>query len=162
MLSFHHSKGRFSCRAVGVMIDRERLLMHRDVRDDFWALPGGRIEFGEPASATLKRELEEELGVTAEVGRLLWVVENFFTFRGTEFHEISFYFYVSLPEDAHIKAHTEPFEGDENGDPIIFEWHPIDDLESSALHPSFLRKAVSQLPQETQYITHRDEEENEV
>jgi 8-oxo-dGTP pyrophosphatase MutT (NUDIX family) len=142
---------------VGVIIDRERLLMHRDVRDDFWALPGGRIEFGESAGATLARELEEELGVTAEVGRLLWVVENFFTFRGVEFHEISFYFHVSLPEDSMVKAHSEPFEGDENGVPLVFEWYRIDELESTALHPSFLRKAVAQLPQETQYVVHRDE-----
>jgi 8-oxo-dGTP pyrophosphatase MutT (NUDIX family) len=157
MLSFKHSKGWFSCRAVGVIIDRQRLLMHNDESDGFWALPGGRIEFGESAAVTLRRELKEELGVTAEVGRLLWVVENFFTYRGTGFHEISFYFLVSLPVDCSIKAHHEPFYGDENGVPIIFEWHPIDELESTNLHPSFLRKAVAQLPQETQYIVHRDE-----
>ncbi|MCA1557900.1 MAG: NUDIX hydrolase [Acidobacteria bacterium] len=157
MLSFEHSRGQFSCRAAGVIIDRERLLMHRDERDDFWALPGGRIEFGESASVTLARELDEELGVMAEVGRLLWVVENFFTFRGMKFHEISFYFHVSLPEDSPVRVHNEPFPGDENGLPIIFEWYPIDKLESVALHPSFLRKAVSQLPLETQYIVHRDE-----
>lgn len=29
MLSFKHSKGRFSCRAVGIIIDRQRLLIHR-------------------------------------------------------------------------------------------------------------------------------------
>ena len=36
----------------------------------------------ESAGAALRREMREELGVHVTVGRLLWLVENFFTFEG--------------------------------------------------------------------------------
>ena len=156
MLSFKHSKGRFTCRAVGVIIDRQRVLIHRDERYDFWALPGGRIEFGESAGDTLARELFEELGVTAEAGRLIWVVENFFTYEGEQFHEISFYFDVSLADDSPLRTYDEPFSGEDDGVPLIFEWHPIDRLEDVALYPAFLRKMIARMPQDTQHIVNRD------
>ncbi|HEY0320331.1 MAG TPA: NUDIX hydrolase [Pyrinomonadaceae bacterium] len=157
MLTFKHSKGRFSCRAVGVIIDRQRLLIHHDERDDFWALPGGRVEFGESARDALAREMSEELSVTAEVGRLIWVVENFFTYRDEQFHEISFYFDVSLPDDAPLKSQNEPFAAEDDGVPLIFEWYPIERLEDVVLYPTFLRKAIACMPPDTQYIVHRDD-----
>lgn len=42
---------------------------------DYWSLPGGRVEMGEPVRAAALRELEEETGVRAEIVRLLDVVD---------------------------------------------------------------------------------------
>jgi ADP-ribose pyrophosphatase YjhB (NUDIX family) len=50
-------------------------------------LPGGRVEALETTSDALRREMKEEIGQTIEVGRLLWVVENFFNLQGTPYHE---------------------------------------------------------------------------
>ncbi len=40
-----------------------------------FALPGGNLEFGEKLTDALKRELEEELGLEAEVGNLKFIAE---------------------------------------------------------------------------------------
>ena len=160
MLTFKHLLGRFNCRTVGVVIDRQRLLVHRAEEDDFWTLPGGRVEFGEPANLALARELAEELNVAVEVGRLIWVVENFFSYKDEAFHEIAFYFEVSLPDDSPLKALDEPFLGDENGLPIIFRWHPLEELDNATLYPTFLREGVKDMPPATEYIVHRDDEKS--
>lgn len=38
--------------------------------DEYWELPGGRVEVGESASAAVIREVAEETGVTKRSGKL--------------------------------------------------------------------------------------------
>jgi 8-oxo-dGTP diphosphatase len=59
---------------VAAIIEREgRVLICRRRRDQQhalkWEFPGGKVEAGEAPAAALRRELEEELGVRAEIGR---------------------------------------------------------------------------------------------
>jgi len=48
-----------------------------------WSIPGGRIEYGEPAEAAALRELAEETGVTARLVGLVDVVDAIFRSRTT-------------------------------------------------------------------------------
>jgi 8-oxo-dGTP diphosphatase len=60
--------------AVGVIFDDlgRVLLVEHVFRTDFpWGLPGGWIEKGEDPRDTVRREVEEELGLYIEVGTLL-------------------------------------------------------------------------------------------
>ena len=55
-----------------------RVLLSRRRRDQpmplLWELPGGKVEAGEAPTDALSREIAEELGCTAEVGRIEDVV----------------------------------------------------------------------------------------
>jgi ADP-ribose pyrophosphatase YjhB (NUDIX family) len=153
----------FNLRVAAVILHNGNVLIHRAAHEDFWTLPGGRIELGEPAAAALAREMQEELEVEVEVGRLLWLVENFFEYAGKRWHEIAFYFEVALPADYPLYDATEPFTGTEDfylddGTPLqlIFQWHPVADLENVLLLPSFLRTALGSPPEHTHCIVHED------
>ncbi|MFP4394846.1 MAG: NUDIX hydrolase, partial [Anaerolineales bacterium] len=103
ILQIERTDRRFIYRTAGVAMDRDRVLIHRSQDDDFWALPGGRVEMGEVASEALAREMQEELGIQVEVGRLLWITENFFTYAGYACHELALYFLMTLPPDAPLR-----------------------------------------------------------
>jgi ADP-ribose pyrophosphatase YjhB (NUDIX family) len=55
----------------------ERLLLvaHRKGTHRYWLLPGGGVEVGETLVEATRREVREETGVDAEIGRLLIVCD---------------------------------------------------------------------------------------
>lgn len=159
MITLDIGDARFSFRTVGVAIHDDRVLLHRAEWDDFWALPGGRVELGEPASESLRREMREELGVEVRVERLLWVVENFFGDQGREQHRLAFYFLMTFPPDHHYYRATAPFAGHEEGIPLTFRWFPFADLDTTVHYPPFLRTALRDLPLTPTHIVYTDPQE---
>jgi 8-oxo-dGTP diphosphatase len=80
-------------RVCGICEDEGKLLMvnHRLVRErDFWAPPGGGVEFGEPMQESLKREFLEETGLDVEVGEFLFGGE----FVNPPLHSVELFFKV--------------------------------------------------------------------
>jgi 8-oxo-dGTP diphosphatase len=66
--------------AVGVVvIENDRLLLIQRANDPYrgcWAVPGGKVEWGESLTAAAAREAEEETGLVVDVGNVLWVGET--------------------------------------------------------------------------------------
>jgi ADP-ribose pyrophosphatase YjhB (NUDIX family) len=59
--------------AVGRILLIQRL---REPEAGAWGLPGGKIDFGEPARETARREIAEELGIEIEVLGLACIAET--------------------------------------------------------------------------------------
>ena len=158
MISFDNGGARFNYRVAGVALNGDRVLIHRAEIDDFWALPGGRVEILETAEHALVREMKEEINVEVSVGRLLWVVENFFEYDDNPYHELGLYFLMTLPEDSGLYE-TETFEGKEDYLPglgrnlkLIFEWQPLTILNEVTVVPEFLQTALHSIPTTPQHI----------
>lgn len=155
MLSLNFGESRFQVRAAGIVIHDEYLLLHRPKFDEFWTLPGGRVEISENAAAAVEREFLEELAVPVRCGNLLLLVENFFTFNGSPNHEIGLYFAVSLSEDAALLAKNQVYAGVEAHKNLEFRWVHLSDLAVTDLRPQFLRESLNQPALRFQHVVHR-------
>ncbi|WP_348754039.1 NUDIX domain-containing protein [uncultured Aquincola sp.] len=167
MISFSASDWRFNLRAAGVLRHADFVLLHRLAGDAFWALPGGRVEMGETAEAAVRREMREELGTDVDVGRLLAVVENLYTYRDRPHHGIEMYFAVSLRAGSPL-AGCAPFERVEEGgmgldgvrtpgSRLQFQWFRAGELSQVDLRPSFLRHFLAAGDsQGVRHIVHED------
>ncbi len=67
---------RFPVSIKAVLTINEQFVLLKNERQE-WELPGGRIEIGESPEACVTREIEEELGIKAEVTGILdaWLFE---------------------------------------------------------------------------------------
>lgn len=152
MITLDHGSRRFNYRAVAVIEAHGRILLHRASYESEWSLPGGRVELMETAPMALQREIAEELGVTATVGRLRWVIEDYYHEPGRHVHELGLYFDVQLPADAPFLAATESFPTVEPGKPLIFRWFAPSELPTLHLVPLMLRERLSWPPGPVEYL----------
>ena len=139
-ISFPLDDGLFNFRVAGVAISNGKLLLHKTPSDNFWSLPGGRVDLFEMTSQTLVREMVEETGWHIQVGELMWIVENFFGYNGVRHHEIGFYYKMEIPD---VDCDAD-FQAIELGSELLFHWHPLEELQSIKIYPEFISKDLIQ------------------
>lgn len=76
---------------VAAWIEHQEHVLAVTFPDGNQSLPGGRVQFGETTMDAIQREMMEETGLVFEQATLIAIIENFFTYDGTPFHE---YLYV--------------------------------------------------------------------
>jgi 8-oxo-dGTP diphosphatase len=81
-------------RVCGLCWQGDNLLLvrHWMGENDFWAPPGGGVEFGQQMDEALSREYREETGLEVEVGRFRFFVE----FIRPPLHAIEVFFDVQV------------------------------------------------------------------
>jgi len=158
MISFDADAHRFNLRAAAVVLNGSQVLLHRLDGDAFWSFPGGRVDGGELASAAVVREMAEEIGESVVCGELLWVVENFFTYRGVGHHELGLYFRVTLPPDSRLLSALGPYMGVEGDAQLTFAWFERAALGGIDVRPSFVPMALAGPDIGFRHIVHRDED----
>jgi 8-oxo-dGTP diphosphatase len=105
-----------------------------------WSLPGGRVEFGEKLAEAALRELDEEVGVKAEIVDFAGVVEVLPRKEGAQFHFVVIAFAANWvsgepqtgPEAADIRW-ADPMTLD--GLPVTDDLHRIVALAAALILP---------------------------
>ena len=125
------------------------VLVCRALRGGYCYLPGGHVEFNEPASLALVRELDEEAGVQIRVGTLGLMMEERFTQGDRHRHEYALVFHVEHIEGEDISVPPTarpPIAIDSREEHIAFEWIALADLEESDLRPPRIRAWLGSAP----------------
>ncbi len=134
----NEGNGAIEVISRAVVVDNHKLLLCHSKGAWNTYLPGGHVEFGEPARVALARELEEELGVDSKVRRFLGGVEHCYK-RGKETCcEINLVFETVIPSFSSL---SNP-ESEE--DYIEFLWADFDDLADENLRPEELSDCLSE------------------
>jgi 8-oxo-dGTP diphosphatase len=84
---------RLRMRVNGVLIEGKKILLAKHImpdKGDFWAPPGGGMEFGSSAEDNIVREFKEETGLDVRVLKYLFVHE----FLDTPLHAMEHFFLV--------------------------------------------------------------------
>lgn len=158
MISAMIGSARFHYRVAGVWLREGHVLLQGDAHEDFWALPGGRVEIMERAEDALRRELAEELALAdPTITRLLWIVQNFFDYPewGGDQHELGLYFLIA-PSSADAARYADldrVYPCAEPDSTLSFRWFPLDAL-AGVIRPSFLAAALRDLPGQPTLIAH--------
>ena len=119
--------------ARGVCVRGGKILLCRAKGGSSTYLPGGHIEFGETGRQALRREILEEIGAEASVGRFIGVVENAFMQHGKPHAEINLVYEFDM--DVESVCAKEDW--------IEFEWRDIGGLADANLLPEAFRRLES-------------------
>ena len=146
-ISFKSGNEKFNYRVCAVIISEGEILAMRDDRSPYYYLPGGRVMMGETAEKAVIREVYEELGITLQINRPLWVNQAFFTedVDNLHYHELCIYFLMDISE-TDLLARGKIFTANEGNRIHTFEWLAFERLKDSYFYPLFLKKDIFHIP----------------
>lgn len=143
----------FVCRSCAIVMHHDKILFQKRKQDNYWALPGGKIEVLETTKDAITRELKEELAITdLTVGDLVSVVENFFEWKENKVHQYIFTHKVTFHDFKYNDIDGE-FEGAEEGKDVVFTWIKKSELSSAFIKPDYVVEHLFNLDKGIQFST---------
>ena len=132
---------KLNVRAAAIIIHNNKLLVHKNINSDHYALIGGRVEAGEDSESTVKREVKEEIGKKIEITGYISTIENFFEMKGEKYHEILFIHKAEFinKEDKEIEHTLKNIEGK---DYLQYEWLDLGKIESYKILPKCIKESL--------------------
>ncbi len=142
---------RLRVRVCGLLEENNGLLMvsHRSLATgDLWIPPGGGVNFGEPATAALEREVAEETGLSVKVVEFQFACE----FIKPPLHAVELFFRVKAI-GGRLKTGSDP---ETHPDAQIIRevrfvsWTDLETMKPEALHGIF---RFVQSPRQIMHLT---------
>ncbi len=132
---------KLNIRAAVIIVHNGKVLVHRNINEDHYALIGGRVEIGEDSKTTVKREIKEELGKSIEITGYVSTVENFFEAKNSKYHEIMFVHKAEFvnEDDKNI---VETLKNIEGKDYLKYEWLDLGKIEQYPLRPELIKNVL--------------------
>ena len=118
--------------AYGVIVHDNQVLVMQDKNNYLYTVPGGGIELNETVEDGLAREMQEEMGATVSVGKLLHSNEDWF-FHAQEhkyYHALLLFYEASLTSELGTPSDSKvTFSGflpypeltSQNTNPLVWE-----------------------------------------
>ena len=129
---------RLNIRAGVVIEHNGKILAHRNLNSDHYAIMGGRVKIGEDSETTVKREVMEELGKKIEVIGYVTTIENFFEREEAKYHEILFIHKGEFVDEEDKKI-DYTLKNKEGKDYLQYEWLDIAKIDEYRLLPEALK-----------------------
>ena len=141
---------KLNVRAAGLIIHNGKILAHRNINSDHYALIGGRVEIGENSVDTVRREIKEELGKDVEITGYVATIENFFDVEGSKYHEILFVHKVEFIDenDKKIEYTMKNIEGKNY---LRYEWLDLEKIDEYPILPKIIKEVLK----ENKFPTHK-------
>jgi len=119
-----------------LVVQDDKILLVKESDEDWWALPGGGVDHGEPIESTLTREVQEELGVPAsQVSTDFQIVYYTIGNVVNGVPRMNLFFKVSVPKDQLQKtSHVSEWK-----------WFTKDEFMQADLHASYDKAKLAEV-----------------
>lgn len=131
-------KARGICIKDGNLLVIKRLNLERELEQEYFVLPGGKVEDDESIEDAVVREVDEETSMHITLGELF----KSFTEETDEYDE---YFYLCKcgPGDPKLRADSEEAEEMKEGMQFYTPmWLPLSELKNVILYPEEIREML--------------------
>ena len=140
---------------VGVIFEyNDSIIIEKGDKANFGVLPGVRVMTLEDTKSALIREIQEEMhfDISKKEIKLQDIIENFFTYNGTKYHELYFVYRVKLEEnDEIVKRKKEKFINYDS-ESNYYEYINLDDIDNERIKPEIIKKIVKDSKFDTRVV----------